>query len=151
MLLEKEKLVFFAPNIINTKYFCFEFGFRSQKKIDSLHYLYNAFAEAFVAEESYTTSQDLRAGALGFKGGVILPTQPWIDLFLQFSLGYAKTALHEDPWLGKREESRSIRDMFLIEAGAMYRYKTLFLRFIHQENTVKYFTRKTFIALGVNF
>ncbi|OFZ14121.1 MAG: hypothetical protein A2X86_04525 [Bdellovibrionales bacterium GWA2_49_15] len=151
MLLEKEKLVFFAPNIINPKYFCFEFGFRSHKKIERFHYPYNAFAEAFVEEEAYTTSPDLRAGALGFKGGVILPTQPWINFSLQFSLGYAKTALHEDPWFGKREKSHTIHDMFLVEAGAMYRYKTILLRFIYQETTLKYFTRKTFISFGVNF
>ena len=151
MLIEKEKLIFFTPSIINPKYFAFEFGFRSHKKISRFHYPYNAFAEAFVAEETYTTAPDLRAGALGFKGGVILPTQPWVDFFLQFSLGYAKTALHEDPFFGKREKSHTIKDMFLVEAGAMYRYKTLFLRFLYQESTVKYFTKKTFIGLGVNF
>ncbi len=151
MLLDKEKVAFFAPNIINPKYFSFEFGFRSNKKIQRFHYPYNAVATAFVAEEAYTTDPSLRAGALGFKGGVILPTQPWVHFLLQFNLGYAKTALHEDPWFGKRDKSRSRKDQILIEAGAIYEYKTIIFRFMYQESTVKYFTRKSFFSIGVNF
>jgi hypothetical protein len=151
MLLQREKLMVFSPNIINPKFFNFEFGFLTRKKISSIHYPYNAFAAAFLAEESYTTSPDLRAGALGFKGGVILPTQPWIDLFFQLSGGYAKTALHNEPWFGKREKSQSTNDMFFVEAGALYRYKTVFFRFLHQETTVKYFKRNSSLGIGVNF
>jgi len=150
-LLNKNSIAVYTPHVINPKYFSFEFGFLSKKSISSINYAYRAFAEAFIAEESYTTDTNLRAAALGFKGGVILPTQPWIPLNIQFGFGYAKTALHESPWFGRRDESKTIKDMFLVEAGLLYQYKDYFLRLIYQQNNLKFFTKKSFFSMGANF
>lgn len=150
-MLSKEKIFFYTPHIINQKYFAIEFGFQSLKKIEYFNYPFNAFAMAFLAEESYTVNPALRTGVLGFKGGVSFPTQPWIPLSLIITGGYAKTALHEDPWFGKRDQSVERDDLFLIEGGASYRYKDFLIRYVYQLNTVKSLTRKSFLALGVNF
>jgi hypothetical protein len=151
VLLNKEKIFFYTPHLVNQKYFALEFGFQSLKKINSLNYPFNAFAKAFLAEEYYLINPNWRAGALGFKGGVMLPTQPWIPLSLVITGGYAKTALHEDPWFGKRAQSQETDDMFLIEGGLNILYKDILLRYTYQLNTIDYFKRKSFLSIGVNF
>jgi len=148
---KKDKIVFYTPQLLNKKFFAMDFGFVTKKFIPSFDYAFNAFAAFFIAEESYTTNAELRAGELGFKGGVYLPTQPWVPLFLQLSFGYAKTALHERPWFGKNDQSVRRDTMFLLEGGALYQYKIVIFRFIYQINNQSYLTRKTFFSIGANF
>lgn len=151
VVLKNEKIGFFTPNILNTKYFAFEFGYLTQKKINRIGYHYNAYAEAFLAEESYTTAEQLRSGALGFKGGVLMPLTPWYSIFWMGAIGYAKTSFHHDPWFGDRDESVSTRDMFLLETGLLFSWNTFLIRYVYQISNVKYFTRNTMLSLGVNF
>jgi hypothetical protein len=151
LTLKQEKIAFMTPNIFNSKYFGVEFGFLISKQIKSLDYHYNAYVDAFIVEESYTTPEQLRSGALGFKGGVLLPTQPWIPLFFQAVIGYAKTAFHDDPWLGRREKSNDTGNMFLAEIGALYSLNGFLIRYAYQINTIDYFTRNSIFSLGVNF
>ncbi len=151
LIFKEEKIFNFSPVLFNSKFFNFEFGYMTNKIIKRFNYSYNAYAQAFVAEESYATSEQLRAGALGFKGGVIMPLGPWYPVFLQAAIGYAKTALHKDPWFGQREKTNELSDMFLLEAGGLIAYGNLLFRGMYQINNVKYFTRKTYFSLGVAF
>ena len=142
-------LAMLAPPYANKDYFAFEFGFVTEKKIKSWDYDYNAYVTASLFQDWKDKSDKLRAGALGFKGGVILPTQPWIPLLFTMTLGYAKTALHKSPFFGKDDASVARKDMILIEAGLLYHYNKYFLRFSYQQTNVKYFSRHTVLALGV--
>jgi len=150
MLMPKGKLAFYTPVILNPKYFSFSFSFLTRKKL-SRNYHFNAFAGIFLAEESFTTNDDIRAGALGFKGGVLLPTQPWVPLYFQFSFGYAKTVLHREPWFGKKDQSFQIKDMLMVETGILFKWKQFLLRYVFQINTTSYFKKKNFISIGANF
>ena len=150
LTLQKEKIVFYIPHLINPKYFGFEFGFLTHKKISSYHF--NAFLRAFIAEESYTINNDLRAGALGAKGGVLFPTQPWIPIYIELGIGFAKTALHKDPWFGVKEKTVSSKHLLLAETGLMLRYNKKYLfRLTYQFNNVSYFERALSFGVGVNF
>ena len=150
--LQKEKIFSTVPPIANQDYFRIEFGFSSPKTITKLDYPFNAFAKAFIAEESKTTASNLRAGALGFGVGVLLPTQPWIPLSLELGGGFAKTALHEDPWFGVREKSVATKDQLYAEGGLCFRFgEKLLLKATYQVSTVKYFTKNIFFSVGANF
>lgn len=139
-----------APPVVNKDYFLLEFGFVTEKKIKKWDYNYNAYVSAALFED-WLDKGSLRAGGLGFKGGVILPTQPWIPLNLTLSLGFAKSVLHKSPFLGKDSESVAKKDMILTEAGALYRIDKYFLRFAYQRSTAKFFGRHTFLMVGVNY
>ena len=140
-----------APPVINKDYFLFEFGFLTDKKIQTWNYNYNAYVTVALFQDWSDQKDGLKAGALGFKGGVILPTQPWIPLLFSMSLGFAKTALHEKPFLGREAKSVADTDMFLIEAGPLYRIDNYFIRFIYQVSNVRYFNRHTILTMGVNY
>ena len=118
-------------------------------KIKSYHY--NAYVAAFLAEESYSTHQNLRAGALGGKGGVLLPIMPWAPIFFETSVGFAKTALHKDPWFGKKEDSVATRTQLLIQCGAVVRYGQMLFFSHYQVNNLNYFSKKFFLGLGYHF
>ena len=150
--LQKKTVVVYTPHIFNPKYFSFELGFITRKKIPTWDYTFNAFAKATISEEFFSSSSDLRAGALGVKTGVLLPTQPWIPFLIEIAIGYAKTSLHQDPWLGDRDDSVLSRDLFLAEVGGIYRFSSvLFIRVVHQFNNLDYFKRKSFFSVGFNF
>jgi hypothetical protein len=152
MTIKKNTMAIYTPHIFNPKYFAFEFGFVTEKKIETLDYSFNAFAKILIAEEFFTSATNLRAGAIGIKTGIFLPTQPWIPLLLEMAIGYAKTSLHEDPWLGDRDDSISDSELWLFEAGGIYRIShTLFFRVVYQVNTLDYFKRQTFFSVGFNF
>ena len=140
-----------APPGVNKDYFLFEFGFVNDKKIKKWDYDYNVYVTASLFQDWADQKDKLRAGALGFKAGVFLPTQPWVPLLFTFTLGYAKTALHKNPFLGKDSSSAAQKDMMLAEAGFMYRYKKYFVRPIYQISTVKYFNRNIIVMFGVNY
>jgi hypothetical protein len=148
----EQTIVIYTPHIFNPKFFSFEVGFITKKKIKSINYPFNAFAKILIAEEFFSTSSNLRAGAIGIKTGVLLPTQPWLPLLFEVSIGYGKTSLHEDPWLGDRDKSIDDAELFLIEAGAIYRISSsLFFRAMYQLNTLNYLKRQTFFSVGFNF
>ena len=149
-VLPKGHLLIFGPPVINKEYFLIEFGFISEKSIKSWSYKYNAYVTATLCQDSQGIHPN-RAGALGFKGGVILPTQPWIPFLLTASFGFAKTALQRNPFLGKDGSSVAQKDMIFIEAGAIYRINNYFIRFAHQRSTVKYFKRHNLLMFGVNY
>ncbi|MBT7609461.1 MAG: hypothetical protein HN576_06880 [Bacteriovoracaceae bacterium] len=152
MTLKKKTLAIYTPHVINPKYFSFEFGFVTEKKIQTLNYNFNAFAKILIAEEFFSTASNLRAGAIGIKTGLFLPTQSWIPLLIEMAIGYAKTSLHETPWLGDRRESEEDSELLLFEAGAIYRVShTLLLRVVYQINNLHYFKRHTFFSVGFNF
>ena len=145
------QLIMLAPPIINKDYFLFEFGFLTEKKIKAWNYAYNAYVTVGLFQDWSKQQNDLKAGALGFKGGVILPTGPWFPLLFTMSLGFSKTALHENPFLGREEKTIEDKDMFLIEAGPLYRIDKYFLRLIYQVSNVRYFNRHTILTIGVGY
>ena len=150
--IKSKTIVIYTPHLFNPKFFSFEMGFITQKKIESINYPFNAFAKILIAEEFFTTATNLRAGVIGIKTGLLLPTQPWFPLLLEISIGYGKTSLHEDPWLGDRDKSVDDSEIFLVEAGGIIRISEgLFFRVMYQLNTLDYLKRKTFFSVGFNF
>jgi hypothetical protein len=149
-VLEKGNLFMLAPPGANKDYFLLEFGFSTKKEVKSWKYQYNAYVNAAIFQDWLTTGK-ASAGALGFKAGVMLPSQPWIPLLGTLSLGYAKTVLHRDPFLGKDENSLDEKHMILIEAGALLHIKDYFIRYAYQVSNVKYFSRHSILMIGVNY
>jgi hypothetical protein len=150
--LKKGYLAAFAPPYVNKNYYLLEFGFLSEKEIKSWSYKYNAYVTAALFEDWLHQKEKLRAGGLGFKAGVMLPTQPWVPLLFTFSAGFAKTVLHNQPIVGSDSQSADKKDMFLLEAGALYHFnKKYLLRFAYQISNVKYFNRHTFLMFGVTY
>jgi hypothetical protein len=148
---EPKTIAAIAPPVVNKDYFSFEFGFVAVKQIKPWEYGYNAYVTASIFQDSLRQVDHLRAGGLGFKAGVMLPTQPWVPLLFTVGLGYAKTALHRNPFLGREDQCVGRKDMFLVEPGALYRIDRYFLRFAYQLSNVKYFHRHTFLMFGVNY
>lgn len=134
---------------INKDFYLLEFGFVTAKKYRKFNFDYNAYVTASLFEDWVDRDDNLRAGGLGFKAGIIAPTQPWIPLLISGSLGYAKTVLHRNPILGRDTTAAGKKDMLLFEAGLMYKVDKYFVRFAYQLNNVKYFKRHTMITLGV--
>ncbi|MBF0208131.1 MAG: hypothetical protein HQK53_14730 [Oligoflexia bacterium] len=154
IVLQKNRIAFLVPNISKPKYFGFEIGFITSKKINSINYPFNAFVKAYLAEESYSVQDDLRSSALGVKAGIISPTQSGVPVYVEIAGGFAKTTHQKDPWFGHKHDSFSRKILLLIEGGAMVRVKKNFLvRYTYQYhiNNVKYFTRKNFISIGLIF
>ncbi len=152
--LHGKRIMFYTPHLLNPRFFGFEFGFMAEKRLNGWDFNYNAFAKALVAEELYNidTASELRAGMLGVKAGIILPTHSWFPFFLEFAFGFAKTAYHKDPWFGKQDDSVASADMFLLEAGAIYRVGDKFLlRINYQLNNVDYVAKKLFLSVGFNY
>lgn len=141
----------FAPPIVNKDYFLFEFGFVTAKRFKKYDYNYNAYVSAALFQDWLGQKDNLKAGGLGFKGGVIMPFQPWFPLVLTLSTGFAKTALHKKPFLGHEDGNVASKDMVLLEAGLMYRYHNYFLRSVYQISNVKYFNRHFILMLGVSY
>lgn len=150
-VLPKGNIVMLAPPVVNKDYFLLEFGFVTGKEIKSWSYKYNAYVTAALFQDWKDTEGKLRAGALGFKGGVMLPTQPWIPFLITGTFGFAKTALHKNPFLGRDESSVAQKTMILLEAGALYHYDKYFIRYAYQRSNVKYFSRYHIFMFGVNY
>lgn len=152
VVLKNKRIMYYTPHILNPKYFGFEFGFVTDKKIESWNFPYNAFAKILLAEDFYKYDPNLRAGALGFKLGLMIPTQPWIPISLELAIGYAKTSLQKDPWLGEDEDRLQNKDLFMAEGGLVWIYnQKLLFRLNYQYNNVDYFVRKVFFSIGSNF
>jgi hypothetical protein len=150
--LEAQRLIILAPPIINPHNFSFEFGFLTQKKLESFNYHYNTFAKVFFAEEYNASEEDLRSAALGAKVGLLLPLTSWFPLFFELGFGYAKTVLHHRPWFGRKSQSRESKDMPLAEGGVLFVFTNgLLLRGTWQANNVDYFQKKFFFSFGYSF
>lgn len=150
-VIPKGNLALLAPPVINKDYFLFEFGFLTEKEFKPWDYKYNAYVTAAIFQDSLNKQDNLKAGGLGFKGGVILPTQPWIPIYSTLSIGFAKTALHKSPFFGRKDASVARKNMFLIETGGLYRIDKYFLRFAYQVSNLKFFSKHTILTFGVSY
>lgn len=112
---------------------------------------YNAFVNASLFEDWKGRSDNLHAGALGFKGGVMFPLLKNQPLFYRVAGGFAKSVLHKNPVFGKDEQSVSKKNLFLFEAGAVYRFDPVFVGLTYQRTNVKFFSRNLFLSVGVNY
>lgn len=142
-------LVFFAPPVINKDYFLLEFGFITEKIARGAKY--NAYVTAGLFQDSQDQDGKLKAGALGFKGGIMIPTQPWVPLIFTMAGGFAKTVLHKNPFLGKDDTAAAQKDMFLLEPGFLYRIDKYMIRAVYQVSNVKYFKRHFILTFGVSY
>lgn len=149
-LLREGNIVVLAPPGVNRDYYLLEFGFVVQKKIKAWDYNYNAYVNGALFEDWKDRVDNLHAGALGFKGGVLLPV-PALPLFVKFGGGFAKSVLHKNPLFGKTEQTVKRKDMFLLELGALYTIEKYFLGLTYQKSNVRYFGRTTFLTVGVNY
>lgn len=147
---KNKKFFLYSPEMLNPKTFNLSFSYLIEKKIFK-KYKFNAFAGIFIAQEEDKFQEGLKAGALGFKGGVIIPTQKWLPIYLITNLGYAKTTLQQNPWFGTREQSTFIKDMFLLEGGFLIKWNNILLTYKTQINNIKYFKNHNFISLGASF
>ena len=143
------RLLLVGPPLVNKDYFLLEYGFVTDKKIKSWDYQYNAYVTATLFQDWLGNSNQLRAGALGFKAGFILPFQPWIPLEFTITTGFAKTVLHKNPFLGRDHLTVAKKDMVLLESGLLYHYDNYFFRFSYFVSNVKYFKRHALITMGV--
>ena len=134
---------------VNKDYYLIEFGFVTAKKYKKFNFDYNAFVTASLFEDWLDRNDKLRAGALGFKAGIMAPSQPWVPVLFSLSAGFAKTVLHKNPILGRERTASGKKDMFLIETGIIYKYNQYYARLAYQISNVKYFKRHTLITLGV--
>ncbi|MFA6238016.1 MAG: hypothetical protein WC635_11850 [Bacteriovorax sp.] len=150
-LLREGHIIVVAPPIMNKDYYLLEFGFVVQKKFKPWKYEYNAYVTAALFEDWEYRTDGLRAGGLGFKGGVVAPVVSSWPLFFKLGTGFAKTVLHKSPVFGRTDQSVSRKDMFFLEAGTLYRIDRLFFSLTYQVSNVHYFSRNTFFAIGVNY
>lgn len=150
-ILPQGNLIMLAPPVANKDYYLLELGFITEKNIKKWDYKYNAYVTAALFEDWLDTEDKLRAGGLGFKGGVMLPTQPWVPVLFTVTVGFAKTVLHKNPIFGRDDQIAQKKTMFLLEAGPLYHYKKFFLRFAYQVSNVKYFGRNTIFMMGVDY
>ena len=151
LVITEGKILSIAPPIVNKDYFLLEFGYLLEKKKVAWNYYYNAYVSADLFEDGQNLTDNLKAGGLGFKGGVFLPFEPWWPLLFSISGGYAKTVLHDSPLFGRDAVIKSKKDMVLIELGLLYHYEKYLIRFNYQKTNVHYFNRSTFISFGVNY
>lgn len=147
--LSNKSLILLAPPVINKDYFLFEYGFVVNKNLND--YQYNAYVAIAFFEESPDRLDNLKAGALGFKGGVLLPVYREIPVSFKLGAGFARSVLHHNPFLGKDEQTTSKNNMILIESGLLYHHDQYSLGITYQRNTIDYFTRKLFLNVGVNY
>ena len=138
-----------APPVINKNYYLLEYGFIIEKNVRE--YPFNAYVNLSLFEDWLNRKDDLQAGALGFKAGVIMPLLKEIPLSFQFGGGFAKAVLHPNPVFGRSEQTVSKNNMLLVETGLKYKINDYFVGATYQFNTVKYFSRKIFISCGVNY
>jgi len=150
LLFKEGALVNFAPPVINKDYYLFEYGFIVRKEIQKWKYGYNAFVNASLWEDWKNRSDNLRAGALGFKAGVLFPLikEP---LFYRVAGGFAKSVLHKNPIFGKDEQSVSKKTLLLFEAGLVYKFDKTYVSATYQVTNVKFFTRHIILSIGVNY
>lgn len=146
------RILSFAPHLANPNYFSFDFGYILTKNLFNTRYQYHAFAKAFLAEEYYTIDPNLRASSMGGKVGLKLPTQKWLPLFIELTIGYGKTSLQEEPWFGWNHQSLARKEIFLAEGGLIYRLKNgIFFKGVYQINNVDYFDKEMMFSIGYNF
>lgn len=151
LIVPKSSYATLALPVINKDYFAFEFGFLSQKQIASWNYDYRAYVGGTLFQDWEHQVENQRAGGLGFRAGVLLPTQPWVPLLITTTIGFSKTALNRQPFFGSSDNNISKKDMFSFEAGLLYQIDDYFIRAVYQVSNVKYFTRHTILFFGVYY
>lgn len=150
ILFKDGSLVNFAPPVINKQYYLIEYGFMVKKKIKKWDYGYNAFVNASLFEDWKGRSDNLHAGALGFKGGVLFPLMN-TPLFYRVAVGFAKSVLHKNPIFGNDKQSVSKKTMFLFELGGVYNFNPVYVGLNYQVSNVSFFTRHIILSVGVNY
>ncbi|MBF0360638.1 MAG: hypothetical protein HQK49_06490 [Oligoflexia bacterium] len=150
-ILKNKGILLLTSSLINKRHDELAIGFLTHKSIFEKKYFFNAFATAFISNDRDQDNSALRTGALGFKGGLFLPTNPWFPLMVQLSLGFAKTAYQEDPWFGRKSQTLIQKDMLLAEAGFLYSYHKFFLSCIYQVHNIKTMPKRIMVFVGVNF
>jgi hypothetical protein len=148
---QKDSLWRFTPPIVNTNYLGVELGFLTKKEIKYVSLPYNAFASGILLHNKYRQDKNLKTAALGFKGGVFLPTNPWIPILVQMNVGYAKTTFQQDPWFGKNVQSLKRSDMLIFDLGPVFRYDRYFISAIYEFHNVKTIENHFLISIGGNF
>lgn len=150
-IISKGNYATLALPVINKDYLAFEFGFLTEKKIKAWNYEYNAYFGGTLFQDWEHQKENQRAGGLGFRGGVILPFQPWIPLLFTTTIGFSKTVLHRDPFFGNSKKNISKKDMYSFEVGLLYRIDEYFIRAAYQVSNVKYVTRNSIFFFGVYY
>lgn len=151
-VMPKGTFAMLAPPGINKDYFLLEFGFVTEKEFKPWSYKYNAYVTGALFQDSYKRSDNLKAGGLGFKGGVLLPTQPWVPLLATVTVGFAKTVLHKNPIMGRDPSTVDKKDMFLLEGGLLYHFDQKYIiRSAYQVSNVRYIKTHFIIMLGVDY
>ncbi|MBF0300872.1 MAG: hypothetical protein HQK51_19340, partial [Oligoflexia bacterium] len=150
-ILKNKNIILLAPSLIHKHHDEFTIGFITQKSNQSKSYFFNAFVTFFIADDRYQDDPLLKTGVLGFKGGLLLPTNPWVPLLLNLSFGFAKTAVQKDPWFGKKSQTEKKKDMLLLEGGFLYHYKIFFVNGVYQAHNLKTMSQKIILSAGVNF
>jgi hypothetical protein len=148
---QKDSLWRLTPPGVNDNYLGLEIGFLTKKEIKFVQLPYNAFASGVLVHNKYEQDRNLKTAALGFKGGVFLPTNPWIPILMQFNVGYAKTTFQQDPWFGRNIQAIKRADMLLFDVGPVFRYDRYFLSAIYEFHNIKTIENHFLISIGGNF
>lgn len=151
-ILPEGAFLLFSPPVVNKNYFNLEFGFITEKEFKPWKYPYNAYVTAGLFQDTYKRNDNLKSAGLGFRGGVLLPTQPWIPLMGTLALGYSKTVLHKNPIFGRDESSRAKKNMLAFEAGLLYHFDHKYvLRYHYQISNVRFLKTHFMLSLGVDY
>jgi hypothetical protein len=148
---QKDSLWRLTPPLANENYLGLELGFLTKKDIKYFELPYNAFASGVLLHNKYDKDKNLKTAALGFKGGVFLPTNPWWPLLLQLNVGYAKTTFQHDPWFGRNIQAIRRADMLLFDMGPVFRYDRYFISAIYEFHNIKTIENHFLISIGGNF
>lgn len=151
LIFPRGTLIMLGLPYINKDYYSLEIGFITDKRITKWDYSYNVYVTGALFEDWVDRNDDYRAGGLGFKAGGYFPVQPWVPFFFTFTGGFAKTVLHTNPIMGKDDQNIGKKDMFLLEAGFLYRYDQYLIKYVYQQSNVKYFKRHLILTLGVSY
>lgn len=102
--------------------------------------------DADVVKPGDTSGDKYNAAQLGFKAGAIMP----FKVFAPFmTLGSLKTSVQKDPWLGKRENAVSLKNIFFGEIGTYVYYKRFAVGYHFRYSTSIVSNIDTFVSFGV--
>ena len=102
--------------------------------------------DANVVKEGDTSGDTYNSAQLGFKAGAIMP----FKVFAPFiTLGSLKTSVQKDPWLGKRENAVSLKNILLAEVGTYVYYKRFAIGYHFRYSTSVVSNIDTYVSVGV--
>jgi len=140
---------------VSDKYFSteYELSFIGKKeKIDSYlsFFIQNVdFKNNSAAKVDYISEVD--AAVLGAKGGVMLPLLSEFGLAPHIGVGWGRSNLAVDPWLGDRENSLGRKQLFLIETGAYIFYDRVVFKLNYKLTSLNYLSNSFSLALGLSY